>query len=129
MSFGATVREILTASCGCDLRSASATTAVPLDSATASRMLAANLELAFGIAIPEPDLRHLHTVRDVLQCVRLRLWEKQAWPASQSPAPPTASRVRPVFVRTSSDPYERFIRYTPAAALPGAAATTPSRRG
>lgn len=126
------VREILTASCGCDLRSASATTAVPLDSPGASRMLAANLELAFGIAIPEPDLAHLHTVRDVLQCVRLRLWEKNAWPASQTspnPAPSTAARVRPVFVRTSSDPYERFMRYTPAAALPGSAVTSRPRRG
>jgi hypothetical protein len=129
MSFGATVREILTASCGCDLRSASAATAVPLDSPGTTRTLAANLELAFGIAIPAPDLAHLRTVRDVLQCVRLRLWEKQAWPAAEPATLPAASRLRPVFVRRSSDPYERFLRYTAPAALADSAATTRPRRG
>lgn len=127
MHFGDTVREILTASCGQDLRAASAATAIPLDVPGTTRALAANLELAFGIAIPEHDFRHLRTVRDVLQCVRLRLWERRVQLAPA--APPAARGGRPVFVRATTDPYERFVRYTPPAPAvgPSAGATRPKR--
>jgi hypothetical protein len=122
MHFGATVREILTASCGHDFRNARATTVVALESEAAERTLAANLELTFGITIRDRDLRELRTVRDVLQCVRLRLWE-QRMTSSETAATPPAVRVA---ARSTSSPYERFQRYTPAAApfvnLPAGAA-------
>ena len=115
MDFGATVREILSTSCGSDLRRARPGTPLPiLESAGALRALAANLELAFGIEIAEPDLAHLHTVRDVLQCVRLRLWEKRVAARAPGAAAPAA---RPVFVTSSRELRERFIRYTRPAPL------------
>jgi len=115
MSFGETVREILAASCGSDLREASVTSPLPeLRSEAVLRTLAANLELAFGIQIAEGDVAHFRTVRDVMQCVRLRAWERRANPtAAVATAPITAQRMpRPVFVATSIDPCERFMRYT-----------------
>ena len=120
MSFGETVREIMTASCGSDVRSTGATTDIPeLRSEAALRTLAANLELAFGIQLEQSDLAHMHTVRDVMQCVRLRAWERRTISGSEgADAAPTAQpRVpRPVFVATTRDPRERFIRYTLQAA-------------
>jgi hypothetical protein len=121
MHFGATIREILSASCGSDLRRARPRTPLPvLESAGALRALGANLELTFGIEISEPDLAHLHTVRDVLQCVRLRLWEKRVStraPAEATPGAP-APAAQPLFVTASREPGERFIRYTRPAPLP-----------
>jgi len=75
MHFGAVVREVLSASCGADLRDASATTEVPeLRSPDIQRALADNLARFFGVTIPDHDLDRLVTVRDVLQCVRLHRW-------------------------------------------------------
>ncbi|HEY2388356.1 MAG TPA: hypothetical protein VGK30_15485 [Candidatus Binatia bacterium] len=75
MHFGAVVREVLSASCGADLRDASAGTEVPeLRSPDTQRVLADALARAFGVTIPAPDLDRLMTVRDVLQCVRLHRW-------------------------------------------------------
>lgn len=75
MHFGAAVRRVLSASCGSDLRQASAHTVIPaLRSPQTQRILAANLEVVFGVAIPDRDLDRLTTVRDVLQCVRLYRW-------------------------------------------------------
>ena len=116
MSFGETVREIVTASCGSDVRGASATADIPeLRSETALRTLAANLELAFGIQVAPDDLAHLHTVRDVMQCIRLRTWERRAMAAPQGADDATARPARPgrpVFVKATRDPRERFMRYT-----------------
>ena len=113
MSFGDTVREILAASCGTDVRDASATSPLPeLRSEAVQRTLAANLEIAFGIQIAEGDLAHLRTVRDVMQCVRLRAWERRAT-APGEPRPRDPRPVRPVFVASSRDPRERILRYTP----------------
>ena len=137
MSFGETVREILAASCGSDLRDASATAPLPeLRSEAVQRTLAANLELAFGIQIAEGDVAHFRTVRDVMQCVRLRSWERRATAtngatngahngATNGVPSPTPRATRPVFVLTSRDPRERFMRYTqpiPAFAFAGARA-------
>jgi len=113
MHFGATVREILTASYGEDLRASSAGTSLPVqDSPATLKTLAANLELAFGIDLPAQDLAQLHTVRDVLQCVRLHRWEDRVTgpPAPQLDPEPRASR--PVFVTPTRDPRERFVRFT-----------------
>jgi hypothetical protein len=75
MHFGVVVREVLSASCGADLRDASATTEVPeLRSRDIQRVLADNLARFFGVTIPDDDLDRLVTVRDVLQCVRLHRW-------------------------------------------------------
>ena len=75
MHFGAVVRSVLSASCGSDLRTASAGTEVPeLRSRDTQRILGVNLEREFGVTIPECDLDRLITVRDVLQCVRLHRW-------------------------------------------------------
>lgn len=126
MSFGEAVREILAASCGSDLREAKATAPLPeLRSETVQRTLKANLELAFGIQIDEGDVAHFRTVRDVMQCVRLRAWERRATATNGARAVPTPSprATRPVFVFTSRDPRERFMRYTkPIPALAFAAA-------
>jgi hypothetical protein len=133
MHFGDIVREILTASCGRDLRSASQGTPLPgLDSPATLRTLAANLELAFGIEVGEHDLVHFRTVRDVLQCVRLRRWERRAGSEDGAAGPAVAgARVpRPVFRSPSSDPRERFIRYTPPppASPPAAAPARSTKR-
>ena len=75
MHFGAAVRNVLSTTCGSDLGQARGDTVIPeLRSPETQRILAANLELAFGVAIPDRDLDHLVTVRDVLQCVRLHRW-------------------------------------------------------
>ncbi len=125
MSFGETVREILAASCGSDLRDASASAPLPeLHSDAVLRTLAANLELAFGIHIANDDLRHFHTVRDVMQCVRLRAWERRTTAEAGAAVGTPARPARPVFVSTSRDPRERLLRYTPEVitALPFAVA-------
>ncbi len=133
MHFGATVREILTASCGRDLRDASASTSLPaLDAPATLKTLAANLELAFGIELPERDLTRLHTVRDVLQCVRLRRWEERIRTAEAPQPHASLGAPRPVFMTPTRDPRERFIRFTrrPAPAPPPAPFATqpPSKR-
>ena len=75
MHFGALVREVLSISCGSDLREAGADTALPsLTDPEARRRFARNVERIFGVRLSEADLDHLTTVRDVLQCVRLRRW-------------------------------------------------------
>jgi hypothetical protein len=81
--------------------------------------LAANLELAFGISMQDGDLAHLRTVRDVMQCVRLRAWERRTIAASDGGSRAPARQIgvpRPVFVATTRDPRERFMRYTMQAA-------------
>ena len=40
--------------------------------------MAANLERSFDIALSADDVTHLTTLRAVLQCVRLRRWEREA---------------------------------------------------
>jgi hypothetical protein len=101
MHFGAAVREVLSASCGSDLRHASACTVVPALSAQATlQLLAANLEAAFGVRIPDSDLAHLHTVRDVLQCVRLHRWVARIEaPHPGGEAEPAAAGERPEVFR------------------------------
>ena len=75
MHFGALVRDVLSRSCGSDLRAARARTVVPaLRSPETQQVLAANIARVFGVAIPAADLDRMTTVRDVLQCVRLRRW-------------------------------------------------------
>jgi len=93
MHFGAVVRDVLSASCGADLREASAGTEVPeLRSRHTQRVLAANLAHAFGVTIPDHDLDRLVTVRDVLQCVRLHRWVARVERAPLGdPAGPTAN--------------------------------------
>lgn len=131
MHFGATVREILTASCGQDLRDSSARTPLPsLRSPATLKTLAANLELAFGIDLPTRDLAELHTIRDVLQCVRLHRWEGRV-SGTPPPRPETAPHAaRPVFVIPTRDPRERFIRFTrhPARVPAQSAPTRTSKR-
>ena len=146
MNFGDSVRNILSASYGADLRRASPTTPLPEPAGDPAcrRVLAANLELAFGITIPPPDLEHWETVRDVMQCVRLRLWEKRTAAHEHTPeteaaagaevttdatgnaATPVAAAAdaRPVFVTPARDPRERFRRYVPPG-LPWAAGSRP----
>jgi hypothetical protein len=122
MHFGDTVREILTASCGRDMRDASPRTPLPaLDTPATLRTLAANLEVAFGIELGETDLARLHTVRDVLQCVRLRRWEQTLSGDAARVSAPRATH--PIFVAPTRDPRERFIRYT---ARPAGAPVVPS---
>ncbi len=91
MHFGAVVRDVLSTSCGADLRDASARTELPgLRSRRTQRLLAANLASAFGVTIPDQDLDRLVTVRDVLQCVRLHRWVSRVERARDG-APATAA--------------------------------------
>jgi hypothetical protein len=77
MHFGAAIRDVLSATYGSDLRHAKAQAVLPAtESPQTLALLAANLELAFGVTVPAHELARLTTVRDVLQCVRLRRWAK-----------------------------------------------------
>ncbi|MBI3767424.1 MAG: hypothetical protein HY271_02895 [Deltaproteobacteria bacterium] len=92
MHFGAAIRDVLSASCRTDLRHAKAHTVLPeLHSPQTRRLLAANLELAFGVTVPDEELEHFTTVRDVLQCVRLRRWAKRVESDAQAPPTDTAA--------------------------------------
>jgi len=78
MHFGAAVRELLTATCGEDLRHAKAHRVIDaLESARTRRMLGANIAATFGVHVTADDLARLTTVRDVLQCVRLYRWTQR----------------------------------------------------
>jgi hypothetical protein len=79
MHFGDNVREIVSLSCGRDLRTARSRTPLPgIESPEVQERLATNLERSFDIALSPEDVQHLTTLRSVLQCVRLRRWEREA---------------------------------------------------
>lgn len=123
MHFGESVREVVSKSCGKDLRAARSRTIVPgIDSPEVQRRLAANLERSFDITLSPEDLAHLTTVRAVLQCVRLRRWEREM--ASH----PTEHATPSVMADAAATPSmrERFVRYTPPAPAVGMSAATPS---
>jgi acyl carrier protein len=112
MHFGENVRDIVSISCGRDMRAARSRTVLPgIDSPEVQRRLAANLERSFDIRLSPEDVSHLTTVRAVLQCVRLRRWERdvaleQEETESASPAPEVAAAAMAPFG-------DRFTRYTP----------------
>jgi hypothetical protein len=109
MHFGESVREVLSKSCGRDLRAARSRTALPgIDSPEVQRRLAADLEESFDITLSPEDVAHLTTVRAVLQCVRLRRWERETAIPSRQHAQPITVAAPPL--------RERFVRYTPPAA-------------
>jgi acyl carrier protein len=119
MHFGENVREIVSISCGRDLRAARSRTVLPgIDSPEVQRRLAANLERSFDITLAPEDLQHLTTVRAVLQCVRLRRWERELAAHEQ---PEVASAAAP-----SPTMRERFVRYTPPTPSAHMPATAPS---
>lgn len=111
MHFGENVREIVSMSCGKDLRAARSRTLLPgIDSPEIQRRLAANLEQSFDITLSPEDVTHLTTVRAVLQCVRLRRWEREMKSQEQALAPmPEAVTAHGLGMR------DRFVRYTPPA--------------
>jgi len=78
MHFGATVRELLSTTCGEDLRHAKAHRVIDaLESARARSRLGANIAATFGVHVAADDLARLTTVRDVLQCIRLYRWTQR----------------------------------------------------
>jgi len=115
MYFGENVRDIVSISCGKDLRAARSRTVLPgIDSPEVQRRLAANLERSFDIRLKPEDVSHLTTVRAVLQCVRLRRWERELAEHEQAPV-----AVQPAMVGedAAATPFsDRFVRYTPPAA-------------
>jgi hypothetical protein len=119
MHFGANVREIVSQSCGRDLRAARSRTVLPgIESPEVQRRLAANLEQSFDITLAPDDVAHLKTVRAVLQCVRLRRWEREHLHETQPAAPAvTAPALAPSALR------DRFVRYTPPTPMPLAPAS------
>ena len=128
MSFGQNVREIVSISCGRDLRAARSRTVLPgIDSPAVQRRLAANLERSFDITLSPEDVAHLTTVRTVLQCVRLRRWER-AVAGQQQPAAIAAATGSETSVSSPSSPSmrERFVRYTPPTSPVHLPATAPS---
>lgn len=115
MHFGELVRDVLSASCGVDLRAARATRRLPeLDDPGAMRTIAADLESAFCIEIADEDLPHLRTIRDVLQCVRLRLWERRAAARALGAALP-ADAGRPAARIATQHIHPRLVRCAPQA--------------
>jgi hypothetical protein len=118
MHFGENVREIVSISCGHDLRAAKSRTALPgIDSPEVQKRLAANLERQFDITLTEEDVCHLTTVRAVLQCVRLRRWERDM-EEQESVAAALAAQAADEVAAPTASTRDRFIRYTPPAAPP-----------
>ncbi len=118
MHFGENVRDIVSISCGRDLRAARSRTILPgIDSPEIQRRLAANLERSFDIKLSAEDVSHLTTVRAVLQCVRLRRWEREMAEHEQEQA--QVSIPAAVAAEAAAAPFsDRFVRYTPPAAMP-----------
>jgi len=115
LHFGDDIRDIVSASCGTDLRAARSRTPLPgIESTDIRRRLASNLEHAFDITLSDEDVAHLTTLRAVLQCVRLRRWEREArlHDAADQPRDPVTD------TPPSSTLRERFVRYTPASSVP-----------
>jgi acyl carrier protein len=96
MDFGDTVRALLAERCGDDFRIARASTLLPDLDATARADLATALERTFAIRLADDDLEHVETVRDVMQCIRLRRWTQR----TDTPAP--ADRPAAVSVAAAS---------------------------
>jgi len=125
MSFGENVREIVSISCGRDLRAARSRTVLPgIDSPEVQRRLAANLERSFDIRLSPEDVAHLTTVRTVLQCVRLRRWERAL--AGQEQPEAIAAATESETSVSSPSMRERFVRYTPPSSGIHTPATAPS---
>lgn len=118
MHFGDSVREIVSISCGKDLRAARSRTLLPgIDSPEVQRRLAANLERSFDITLSPEDVAHLTTVRAVLQCVRLRRWEREVDEQERPAAPAMPAEIAAAAL--ASPMRGRFVRYTaPVAAMP-----------
>lgn len=107
MHFGESVREVVSKSCGRDLRAARSRTVLPgIDSPEVKRRLAANLEHSFDITLSPEDVAQLTTVRAVLQCVRLRRWEREMATQPMEHAAPMS---------VGAPLRDRFVRYTPPA--------------
>jgi hypothetical protein len=123
MHFGENVREVLSASCGTDLRAARSRTPLPnIESPLVQQRVVSDLERSFGISLDPEDVAHLTTIRAVLQCVRLRRWERETemHDGDDAAAPTLATPLR-----------ERFVRYTPPPApmpLPATAASFAIRK-
>ena len=119
MHFGENVREIVSISCGKDLRAARSRTVLPgIDSPEIQRRLAANLERSFDIKLAPDDVSHLTTVRAVLQCVRLRRWERELTEHEQDQAQVSMPAAVAAARATAAPFSDRFVRYTPPAAMP-----------
>lgn len=123
MHFGANVREILSTTCGKDLRAAKSRTPLPgIESPTVQARLAANLERSFDITLQPEDVQHMTTVRAVLQCVRLRRWERET---AIHAAEQLDSQAVADSIAAAQGIRQRFVRYTaptPPVHLPTAAA-------
>ena|SRR5436853_1398940 len=122
MHFGESVREVVSKSCGKDLRAARSRTVLPgIDSPEIQRRLATELERSFDIKLAPDDVSHLTTVRAVLQCVRLRRWEREMETQPMAHVAPRAAAA------AMTPPLrDRFVRYVqPASPVPMPAAPAP----
>lgn len=120
MYFGESVRDVVSMSCGKDMRAARSRSSLPgIESPEVQRRLAANLERSFDITLSPEDLSHLTTLRAVLQCVRLRRWEREHAPDEQAAEVLTREIAMPAW-------RDRFVRYTPPASPLPMSAPTPS---
>jgi hypothetical protein len=141
MSFGATIRELLTASYCVDLHGARATRTLPeAGESGALDDLAAHLQRTFGIEVSTDELERLGTVRDVLQCVRLHLWERRvglaaggadaaATPDTDAAAADVESAADHPVAFAADDLRRRFRRYAPTSAhLPAPSADARAKR-
>ncbi len=130
MHFGENVREVVSMSCGRDLRGARSRTVLPgIDSPAVQQRLAANLERSFDITLSPEDVTHLTTLRAVLQCVRLRRWERDIDQERDEAVGPAAAVAAAAsgFTALPAGMRDRFVRYTPPAQpmpMPAAAAAS-----
>ncbi len=117
MHFGENVREIVSLSCGKDLRAARSRTILPgIESPEVQRRLAANLERSFDITLSPEDVAHLTTVRAVLQCVRLRRWEREMASEEHADTPERVAVSAAAAAAVATPMRDRLVRYTPPAA-------------
>jgi acyl carrier protein len=124
MHFGENVREIVSISCGRDLRTARSRTVLPgIDSPAVQQRLAANLERSFDIRLSPEDVSHLTTLRAVLQCVRLRRWERDM---EHQPHAEAVSAAAAAVAALPASMRDRFVRYTPPVAPMPAHSPAPS---
>jgi hypothetical protein len=117
MHFGENVREVVSMSCGRDLRGARSRTVLPgIDSPAVQQRLAANLERSFDITQSPEDVSPLTTLRAVLQCVRLRRWERDMEEQARDEACASTAAVAVAASGVAALPpgvRDRFVRYTP----------------
>ena len=124
MDFGDSVRALLSERCGDEFRTARPSTPLPDLDPAARAALATALERTFAIRLADADLEHLETVRDVIQCIRLRRWTQR----TDTPAPAHRPAAAAATALRGRDRLTRRPQTTRETGLPGVALARSSSR-